>query len=152
MRKTEKYIPTLSFAWLTPLYDPILKWGLREQTFKRRLIQQANIQPGMRVLDLGCGTPTLSILTKQTYPNAEVVGLDGDPAVSVIDRFQLLAPLYTLTPLFQTCPAIRKLAAPTPRNSSTNPPLSSPRSACSGTVVATAIGTMKVTIRRSQGG
>ena len=81
-----RYIPALSFRWLTPLYDLFLKWGMREQTFKRRLIQQANIRPGMRVLDLGCGTGTLTILTKKTHPNADVVGLDGDQAVLKIAR------------------------------------------------------------------
>lgn len=86
MVKETKYIPALSFRWLTPLYDLFLKWGMREQTFKQLLIQQANIRPGMRVLDLGCGTGTLTILIKQTHPEAEVVGLDGDPAVLEIAR------------------------------------------------------------------
>lgn len=81
-----RYIPALSFRWLTPFYDPLLKWGMREQTFKCHLIQQANIRPGMSVLDLGCGTATLTILTKQTHPDAEVVGLDGDPTVLEIAR------------------------------------------------------------------
>jgi len=71
---------------LMPLYDPFLKWGMREQTFKRHLIQQAHIQPGMRVLDLGCGTGTLAILIKQTHPKANVVGLDGDQVVLEIAR------------------------------------------------------------------
>ena len=86
MNKPTKYIPALSFGWLTPFYDPFLKWGMREKIFKHHLIQQANIQPGMRVLDLGCGTGTLTILIKQTYPEANVVGLDGDPTVLEIAR------------------------------------------------------------------
>lgn len=86
MSKTAKYIPALSFDWLTPLYDPLLRWGMREGTFKRRLIHQANIQSGQRVLDLGCGTGTLTILIKQSVPEAEVVGLDGDPKVLEIAR------------------------------------------------------------------
>ena len=40
----------------------------------------------MRVLDLGCGTGTLTIMIKQAHPEAEVVGLDGDPAVLEIAR------------------------------------------------------------------
>jgi ubiquinone/menaquinone biosynthesis C-methylase UbiE len=81
MSERNRYIPALSFRWLTPLYDPLLRWGMREETFKRRLITQANIQPGQRVLDLGCGTGTLTILVKLLYPDANVVGLDGDPQV-----------------------------------------------------------------------
>ncbi len=41
MTKNEKYIPVLNQNWLTPLYDPVLKWGMREETFKRYLIENA---------------------------------------------------------------------------------------------------------------
>ena len=81
-----RYIPALSFKWLTPLYDPLLKWVMREESFKRRLIQQANIQPKMKVLDLGCGTGTLTVMLKQAHPTAEVTGMDGDPQVLDIAR------------------------------------------------------------------
>jgi ubiquinone/menaquinone biosynthesis C-methylase UbiE len=82
----KRYIPALSFRWLTPLYDPLLKWIMREETFKRELTSQANIQPGMTVLDLGCGTGTLTLMIKRAHPNADVTGLDGDPQVLDIAR------------------------------------------------------------------
>jgi len=81
-----RYIPALSFKWLTPLYDPILKWVMHEETFKRKLIQRANIQPKMKVLDLGCGTGTLTLMLKRAHPEAEVTGMDGDPQVLDIAR------------------------------------------------------------------
>ena len=84
--KSKRYIPALSFKWLTPLYDPLLKWVMREETFKRRLIQAVNIQPKMKVLDLGCGTGTLTLMLKRAHPEAEVTGLDGDPQVLDIAR------------------------------------------------------------------
>ncbi len=84
--KRERYIPALRFRWLTPAYDAILKRGMREELFKRRLIAQAGIQPGHHVLDLGCGTGTLTILIKQVHPEAQVTGLDGDPEVLAIAR------------------------------------------------------------------
>jgi ubiquinone/menaquinone biosynthesis C-methylase UbiE len=84
--KPARYIPALSFHWLTPLYDPVLRWVMREETFKRSLVQQAGLQPGMGVLDLGCGTGTLTILVKQSAPGVEMTGLDGDPLVLEIAR------------------------------------------------------------------
>ncbi len=78
MEENERYIPALSFNRLTPLFDPVIRWSMRELELKRRLIKQARIEPDHRVLDLGCGTATLTILIKQTHPTADVVGLDGD--------------------------------------------------------------------------
>ncbi len=75
-----KYIPALSFEWLTPLYDPVMLL-MRESTFKRILVEQTNIKNGYRVLDIGCGTATLTILLKKAYPGAEVTGLDGDTKI-----------------------------------------------------------------------
>lgn len=84
MSAPDKYVPALSYDRLTPLFDPVLRWSMRELELKRRLIDQAQIEPGERILDLGCGTATLTILIKQTHPEAEVVGLDGDPRILAI--------------------------------------------------------------------
>lgn len=82
----KKYIPALGFDFLTPFYDPFQKWVLGEHKLKSRLLQEAKIEPGYRVLDLGCGTATLAILIKQNHPQAEVVGLDVDPKILEIAR------------------------------------------------------------------
>jgi ubiquinone/menaquinone biosynthesis C-methylase UbiE len=86
MGQSEKYIPALNQSWLTPLYDPVLKWGMREETFKRYLVENAHLKAGQKVLDLGCGTGTLTIQIKQFLPQIELFGLDGDPSVLQIAR------------------------------------------------------------------
>src|SRR3989337_1666309 len=85
-KNRQRYIPALEYDWLTPLYDPLMRWLMPEASFKGRLVEQAQIEPGHRVLDLGCGTGTLTILIKQLHPEAQVVGLDGDPKVLAIAR------------------------------------------------------------------
>jgi ubiquinone/menaquinone biosynthesis C-methylase UbiE len=45
----------------------------------RKLINQAGISPGHRVLEIGCGTGNLAILVKRLNPASQVVGIDPDP-------------------------------------------------------------------------
>jgi len=73
-----EYVPALGYRWLTPYYDAVVGATTRERTFKNALIRQADIQPGQRVLDLACGTGTLSIWIKEAYPQTDVTGIDGD--------------------------------------------------------------------------
>jgi ubiquinone/menaquinone biosynthesis C-methylase UbiE len=86
MKMSSKYIPAFHFHWLTPWYDTIMRRLYPEQAVKTALIAQARIQSGQRVLDVGCGTGTLTLLIKHTHPDAEVHGLDVDPRVLSIAR------------------------------------------------------------------
>ena len=86
MKKHHRYIPAFHFYWLTPWYDSLMRRLFPEVALKTALIVQANIQPGQNLLDMGCGTGTLTLLIKQTQPNAEVYGLDVDPQVLDIAR------------------------------------------------------------------
>lgn len=89
MEKTnEEYIPALSYRFLTPFYDLIQRFIVRDIRYKSLLIKQADIQPGQHVLDLGCGTGTLAIMAKQAQPSAEVTGLDADPEMLKVARYK----------------------------------------------------------------
>ena len=84
--RTEKYVHALRFDWLTTVYDPLMRWTLREGRFKRHLLRNARIGPGDRALDLGCGTATLTLMAKLSQPRAMLFGLDGDPKILEIAR------------------------------------------------------------------
>jgi ubiquinone/menaquinone biosynthesis C-methylase UbiE len=80
------YLPAMGKRWLLPLYDPLLKLLGVDKT-KRRLIEQAELKSGFRVLDIGCGTGSLAVLIKRMHPEVEVIGVDPDPAaLSVSER------------------------------------------------------------------
>jgi len=78
------YIPALHFDWLTSWYDPFMARLYPEARFKGELVGQSHLQPGQRVLDLGCGTATLTLLIKKAQPKADVYGLDVDTGALAI--------------------------------------------------------------------
>jgi ubiquinone/menaquinone biosynthesis C-methylase UbiE len=84
----DEYIPALSYRFLTPFYDFIQKYIVRDVRYKSLLIVQADIRPGHRVLDLGCGTGTLAIMAKLAQPSAEVAGLDADPDMLKVAKYK----------------------------------------------------------------
>jgi SAM-dependent methyltransferase len=71
------FVPGMGVEWLLPLYDPFTRL-LGLDRARRELIVQADLQPGHRVLDVGCGTGSLAVLIKQQVSGVEVVGLDPD--------------------------------------------------------------------------
>ncbi|OGI14975.1 hypothetical protein A3K63_03040 [Candidatus Micrarchaeota archaeon RBG_16_49_10] len=82
----KSYRLALSFRPLTQLYDPLIRVFMPEGRFKSALIEEANIRPGDRVLDFGCGTATLSIIAKRGHPDSDVTGVDVDEKVLDIAR------------------------------------------------------------------
>lgn len=83
---TTRYIPALSYAWLTRWYDLTVKWTTREREFRQALIAQAAVRPSQRVLDVGCGSGTLVLAIKRVEHLAAVTGVDGDPAILELAR------------------------------------------------------------------
>lgn len=77
-------MPVLRFGWLTPFYDPLVRGLLPERRFRAVLLAGADLQPGERVLDFGCGTGTLLGMAVAAQPLAQYVGLDPDPRVLAV--------------------------------------------------------------------
>lgn len=80
---SREYVPAAGHDWFLPFYDPISKL-MGVESVHRQLIDQARLQPGQRVLEIGCGTGNLTTLVKTTHPAVDVVGLDPDP--KALDR------------------------------------------------------------------
>jgi ubiquinone/menaquinone biosynthesis C-methylase UbiE len=65
-------------------YDPITRYVLppNEEWVRQGLIERIQGNP-LRILDLGCGTGSTTILLKQAFPQAQVIGLDLSPYMLV---------------------------------------------------------------------
>jgi len=61
-------------------YDPITQYALPpgEAPVRQSLIDKVQSQP-RRILDLGCGTGSTTLMLKQAFPQAEVIGIDLSP-------------------------------------------------------------------------
>jgi ubiquinone/menaquinone biosynthesis C-methylase UbiE len=86
-----EYLRALRFAALTPHYDRSLAVLLHDRRFRLALVRQMRLAPGFRVLDVGCGTASLTILVKQAQPSARVIGLDADPGILALARHKITA-------------------------------------------------------------
>ncbi len=66
-------------------YDPITKYALppNEDWVRQGLVERIQTHP-RRVLDLGCGTGSTTLLLKQAFPQAEVIGIDLSPYMLVV--------------------------------------------------------------------
>ncbi|NDJ17292.1 class I SAM-dependent methyltransferase [Myxacorys almedinensis] len=66
-------------------YDPITQYVLppNETWVRQSLIDSIQVQPS-RILDLGCGTGSTTLMLKQTFPNADVMGIDLSPYMLVV--------------------------------------------------------------------
>jgi ubiquinone/menaquinone biosynthesis C-methylase UbiE len=82
----EPYLKAAGNDRLTPFYDLMARFGMRERAVKGRVIALARIGPGQRLLDVGCGTGTLALMAKEQHPDATIVGVDGDPTILRIAR------------------------------------------------------------------
>lgn len=72
------YVPGMGHDWLLPLYDPFTRL-LGVGSLHEALVDQAGVQPGQRVLEIGCGTGNLTLAVKRRVRDAAVTGLDPDP-------------------------------------------------------------------------
>jgi cyclopropane fatty-acyl-phospholipid synthase-like methyltransferase len=78
MSHQQEYLPGMGRDGLLWLYDPLTRL-LGVPRAHGRLLEQVDLRPGQRVLEIGCGTGNLALLAKRRQAGADVVGLDPDP-------------------------------------------------------------------------
>ncbi|HTP01134.1 MAG TPA: class I SAM-dependent methyltransferase [Anaerolineales bacterium] len=76
-----RYVTALSFRWLTTLYDSLVEGPQTALGMRRGLLISLGDLSGRKVLDVGNGTGTFAMLLRQSFPDCEVAGLDGDPRI-----------------------------------------------------------------------
>ena len=77
VNQQREFLPAAGRDRFLPLYDPVVKL-LGANQARAELIEQADLRPDQRILDLGCGTGTFVVHLKKNYPSLTVVGLDPD--------------------------------------------------------------------------
>jgi ubiquinone/menaquinone biosynthesis C-methylase UbiE len=82
---TDHYLPAMGHDRLLPLYDPYTRL-LGVPALHDRLVDQAGIGPGQRVLEVGCGPGNLVLRVQHRHPDVEVIGLDPDPRALALAR------------------------------------------------------------------
>src|SRR5690349_6371759 len=72
------YLPAMARRRLLPLYDTLTRLAGLPRVH-RELVERADLRPGQRVLEIGCGPGNLLLLVRRRYPELDLVGLDPDP-------------------------------------------------------------------------
>jgi ubiquinone/menaquinone biosynthesis C-methylase UbiE len=86
-KSASAHLPPLRFPWLTRWYDTVLGATTRERTWRLALLDQVILPSRFGpVLDLGCGTATLTLLLAARHPAANVIGIDANAQALAIGR------------------------------------------------------------------
>ncbi|MDR4518309.1 MAG: class I SAM-dependent methyltransferase [Nitrosomonas sp.] len=77
----KKYVPALGYHWLTPFYDWLIGITGHGDRLMYAFMQQSQLDHAQQILDLGCGTGSLAILTKRNFQASGITALDCDPKI-----------------------------------------------------------------------
>jgi ubiquinone/menaquinone biosynthesis C-methylase UbiE len=81
-------VPAAGWKSLTRLYDPIVAATMRERRFRQDLgaLASTSLPRGGTLVDVGCGTGSFAIAFCGQRPDAELIGVDGDPEILALAR------------------------------------------------------------------
>jgi ubiquinone/menaquinone biosynthesis C-methylase UbiE len=78
-----KYIPAARWSIFNRVYDPVIALTMRERRWRGPMADRvsADLPEGGVAVDIGCGTGTFAIALAAARPDAQVIGVDGDPEI-----------------------------------------------------------------------
>lgn len=92
----QDFNPALYYRFFTPFYDWLFKHFLPEQKIRSTLISQLSPEGGTTLIDLGCGTATLTIQLAQTFEKVNIIGIDADKEILAFAEKKMHPPLANL--------------------------------------------------------
>jgi SAM-dependent methyltransferase len=78
--REQHYLPAMGKRWLLPLYDPFARL-VGVGRVHEQLLDLADLRPGQRILEIGCGTGNLLRALGRRRLDVDALGIDPDPAV-----------------------------------------------------------------------
>jgi ubiquinone/menaquinone biosynthesis C-methylase UbiE len=85
------FVPAAGRRGPIALYDPVVALTMRERTFRSRLVAQVAAGEPVAVLEIGCGTGSLTLRLAHALPTASITGIDPDGNALVRARVKLAA-------------------------------------------------------------
>ena len=86
MSTEPRYVPAAGLDALTGVYDVGVRLTMREGRWRRLIVDEIAAARPRVVVDVGCGTGTLTIAAADELREAQIVGLDGDRKVLDLAR------------------------------------------------------------------
>jgi SAM-dependent methyltransferase len=85
---TDSFVPAAGRAWLTGGYDRAVAVSMRERAWRPSLVSAVarDLPSSGTVVEVGCGTGSLTVALAAARPDVTVIGVDGDPGVLAIAR------------------------------------------------------------------
>lgn len=80
------YVPASGRFLPTALYDRSIALTMRERAWRAQLVRDVLLGDPGDVLEVGCGTGTLSIALARASSRSRVTGIDGDPDILDLAR------------------------------------------------------------------
>jgi ubiquinone/menaquinone biosynthesis C-methylase UbiE len=84
----ERYVPAAGRAWLTGSYDMTVGLSMREAAWRPVLVDAVagDVPHGGTVVEVGCGTGSLTTALAASRADATVIGVDGDASILELAR------------------------------------------------------------------